>query len=350
MPLLQRYRKWAIVSADMTVHIGLSGWQREGLLGDPQEFLALMERADRLGFGSIWLNELHFGREDLPYPSPLLLGAGILARTERLRLGTSVLVLPLHHPLLLAEQVAQLDFQSGGRVDVGLGRGTFALEQYAGLGISMDESRARFVEAYDLLIQTWTQPTVSASGECWQFQDVPVGPVPVQRPHPPVYIAGYTRESIAFAVDKGRPLLLSLEPPEERQLVLYREIMAERGRPADMQGFSWTKHVCIGRTPEEADAVIDDLLPRLHQRRLHFAAQRGLSPAEVVPRSREQFLRQQAIAGDPQACIDHITALAHQGVTHLRLVFNGSGVLDDQTALRRMELFAREVLPACREL
>ncbi|MFP3442855.1 LLM class flavin-dependent oxidoreductase, partial [Pantoea sp. SIMBA_133] len=76
------------------------------------------------GFDGIWFNEFHFSRDTLPYPSTLLLGADILARTERLRFGTSILVLPLYHPLLLAEQIAQLDFQSGGRVDVGIGRGT----------------------------------------------------------------------------------------------------------------------------------------------------------------------------------------------------------------------------------
>ena len=283
-------------------------------MGDPQAFLALMERADQLGFGSIWLNELHFGRDDLPYPSPLLLGR----RSSRVRSGCGwarrCSCCHCTIPLLLAEQVAQLDLQSGGRIDVGLGRGTFAQEQYAGLGISLDKSRARFVEAYDLLIKAWTQPTVSAAGEFWSFADVAVGPPPVQRPHPPVYIAGYTRESIAFAVDQGAPLLLSLEPPEERQLVLYREVMAERGRPADGQGFSWTKHICIGRTAEEADAIVDDLLPRLHQRRLYFAAKRGQSPDEVPARPRAQFLREQAIAGDPQACFEQIATLARDGV------------------------------------
>jgi alkanesulfonate monooxygenase SsuD/methylene tetrahydromethanopterin reductase-like flavin-dependent oxidoreductase (luciferase family) len=83
---------------------------------------------------------------------------------------------------------------------------------------------------------------------------------------------------------------------------------------------------------------------------LHFAARRGQSPDEVPPRPRAQFLREQAIAGDPQACFEQVATLARGGASHLRLVFNGAGVLDDQTALGRMELFAREVLPACQAL
>jgi alkanesulfonate monooxygenase SsuD/methylene tetrahydromethanopterin reductase-like flavin-dependent oxidoreductase (luciferase family) len=144
--------------------------------------------------------------------------------------------------------------------------------------------------------------------------------------------------------------LLSLEPPEERQLVLYREIMAERGLPAAARGFSWTRHVCLGRTPQEADDIVDDLLPRLHARRVRFAARRGQTPDQVPSQPRQQFLREQAISGDPDACIQQLAAMARQGVTHLRLVFNGTGVYDNRTVLRRMELFAREVLPACREL
>ena len=76
-------------------------------------------------------------------------------------------------------------------------------------------------------------PAVSAEGTFWRFRDVPVGPPPVQRPHPPFYLAAYTRDSIAFGVERGLPLLLSLEPPESRQLDLYRSLVAERGRPAD---------------------------------------------------------------------------------------------------------------------
>ena len=332
------------------MRIDLSGFQRAGTHGDHQEFLRLFERADALGYDGAWLNELHFHRTELPYPAPLLLAAAIFARTERLRVGTSVLVLPFHHPLLLAEQVLQTDFQSGGRLDVGLGRGTASDDHFAALEIDPGTSRERFAEAFGILVDACTRPEVSAHGAFWRFEGVAVGPPPVQRPHPPLFLAGYTRESIEFAVERGLPLLLSLEPPEERQLTLYRSLITERGLPYGTAGFSFTRHVCIARTAAEADAQVDDLLPRLNRRRLDFAARRGRPGAGVELRSKAEFLREQCIAGDPRACFDQLTALAARGVTELRLVFNGNGERSPRQARDGMELFARELLPHCRAL
>src|SRR5262245_47192214 len=277
------------------MRIDLSGFQRAGTHGDHREFLGVFERADALGYDGVWFNELHFDRRELPYPAPLLLAAAIFARTERLRVGTSVLILPFHHPLLLAEQVLQTDFQSNGRLDVGLGRGTAGDDHFAALEVDLASSRERFAAAYDVLVDACTRPAVSAGGPFWRFRDVPVGPPPVQQPHPPFYLAAYTRESIAFGVDRGLPLLLSLEPPEARQLDFYRAIVAERGGAPDAGRFSYTRRVCIAPTPAAADAQVDDLLSRLNARRLAFAARRGKPAAGVEQRSRAEFLRDQCI-------------------------------------------------------
>jgi alkanesulfonate monooxygenase SsuD/methylene tetrahydromethanopterin reductase-like flavin-dependent oxidoreductase (luciferase family) len=98
----------------------------------------------------------------LPYPSAILLAATVLARTERIRVGLSVVVLPVHHPLLVAEELAQLDRQSKGRLDVGIGRGTAEIRR--GFGQTDAESAARLVEGYDLLIAAWTHSSIECSG------------------------------------------------------------------------------------------------------------------------------------------------------------------------------------------
>lgn len=331
------------------MHVGIAGWSREACRGDHRAFLRLFERADALGFDSAWLTEYHFDRDD-PYPSPLLLASAIAARTERIRLGLSVIVLPLHQPLLLAEALAQLDFQSHGRLDVGLGRGTRP-PTFAALGLPIEEARSRFEEAYEIVIRAWSQPVVSFEGRHWQLENVAVGPAPVQRPHPPVWIAGYTRETLAFAHARGVPVLLSLEPPEGRQLQVQAQLAAESGSRYDVSAWSLARYVCIGRTRAEAAARVDDLLPKLHARRQRFAALRGEPATGIAPRSRESFLREQAIAGTPDECIAQIQEIARTiGTTHLRGVFNGNGVLDDNTALHDMALFAQDVLPAVREL
>jgi len=315
------------------MRIDLAGWTREATLGDHQDFLGLFERADALGFDGVWFNEFHFRREGLPYPSTLLLAAAVFARTARLRVGLSILVLPLYHPLLLAEWLAQLDWQSGGRLDVGIGRGTDPAT-FAALGLDPADARARFAESYAILRDAWRGPTVAAAGEHWRFAPVAVGPPPVQQPGPPLYVASSTPETLAFAAERELPLLLSLEPPEGRQLATYREALAHAGRPDALAGSSLSRYICLGATPAEAEAQLDTLLPRLHERRRRFAAGRGVAPADVPAPDPVQFRREQTIVGDPASCVAQIVALrATTGIGQLRCVFNGNGVLDNVAAL-----------------
>src|SRR5215217_881276 len=157
-----------------TMHIGLTGWQREAAEGDHRELLGLFRRADELGYDSLWLAEYHFRRRGLPYPSPTMLAAAVFAVTERMRVGTGVTLLPLHHPLILAEQLAQLDVQSGGRLDVGIGRPNDPATLLA-LGIDPSEKHARFVDGYDLLLRAWTAGRVSSDDGPFQFPEIEVG-------------------------------------------------------------------------------------------------------------------------------------------------------------------------------
>jgi alkanesulfonate monooxygenase SsuD/methylene tetrahydromethanopterin reductase-like flavin-dependent oxidoreductase (luciferase family) len=329
------------------MRIDLAGWTREATLGDHRTFLGLFERADQLGFDGVWFNEFHF-RPGFPYPSTLLLAAALFARTERLRIGTSVLVLPLHHPLILAEQIAQLDVQSGGRLDVGIGRGTDP-DSFTVLGIDAAATRERFAEGFAILRQTLTHQTASADSAHWRFADVAIGPPPVQRPHPPFYVAGSTEQTIAFAIAQDLPLLFSLEPPEGRQLDIFRRLAGPGGGAGALARSSLSRYVCIGADRARAEALVDTLLPRLYRRRLGFAAARGVPAAEVAPLDRGKVLREQVISGAPEDCLRQILDLAGTtGIGELRCTFNGNGVLDNDMALAGMELFAAEVLPGLR--
>lgn len=300
------------------MRMDLAGWTRDATRGDPREFWAIFEAADRLGFGGVWFSEFRLTGEGLPYPSPLLLAAALLARTERLRVGTGVLVLPLHQPLLLAEELAQLDFQSGGRLDVGLGRGTDAATLQA-LKMDASQTRTLFEQA------------------CVQLQ---------AGPHPPLYLAGSTPESIGFAVQRDLPLLLSLEPPEARQLA-HLDVLAGAAATRLRARSSLARYICIGASASDVAAQLDALWPRLQQRRAFFAARRGISAADVPPIDVACTLREQFIHGDPADCHAQIRALqARTGINSLRCVFNANGLLGNEAALAAMTLFAREVLPA----
>ncbi|KQP43751.1 LLM class flavin-dependent oxidoreductase [Pseudorhodoferax sp. Leaf274] len=332
------------------MRIDLAGWTREATRGDHRGFLALFEEAERLGFDGVWFNEFRVPEQPWPYPSPLLLAAALLARTERLRVGTSVLVLPVHHPLMLAEEVAQLDFQSGGRLDLGLGRGTEPAALQA-LQIAPQDTRARFEQSCRLLRQALRGEPLAAGEGPWQFPPRAALAPAVQRPHPPMYVAGTTAETLGFALAQELPLLLSLEPPEGAQLAqLHAQAAAQGGDAAALQArSSLARYVCIA--PDEAAVArqLATLWPQLYQRRVYFAGRRGVPPEQVPPIDAERVLREQFVCGSPAQCLDQIATLrARTGIGHLRCVFNANGLWSDAQALQAMRLFAREVLPALR--
>lgn len=327
----------------------LAGYARDGTLGDHSALIQIAERADTLGFGGIWFNEFHFARQTLPYPSTLLLGAAILARTERLRFGTSILVLPLYHPLLLAEQIAQLDRQSGGRLDVGIGRGTSPETLYA-LGINPTQAAGRFKEALDVILAALTQPKVSSDGPTWAFSEVAVGPPPIQRPYPPIYVGGASLETLDLAARYRFPLLLSLEPNEERQIGVFRTAL-ERARTGNepLADSSLARYLIVAGTQRKADAALDRFTKRLNETRAASADARG--HPRPAPRTPNEMLMGYAIAGSPDSCRAQIQKLTQRtGIRNLRCLFaaNGSIGFDDATA--SMELFGTEVLPTFADL
>ena len=323
----------------------LAGFARDGNLGDHAALMRLVERADRLGFTGIWFNEFHFGGDTLPYPHTLLLGADILGRTARLRFGTSILVLPLHHPLMLAEQIAQLDFQSGGRVDVGVGRGTEPAT-FDALGIDRGSARQRFEQSLQIMLEAWAGPVASSQGPVWRFEAVAVGPPPVQRPHPPIYVAGVSAETLTIAARHRFPLLLSLEPNEDRQIAVFRDELAKAGADAGpLAASSLSRYVITAPSQDAAEVALDRLTGALNRRRAARAAARG-QPAPPL-RDRVEMLSGYAIAGTPEACRAQIRALlARTGCRSLRCLFSANGLIPLPEAEAALELFGKDVLPA----
>jgi alkanesulfonate monooxygenase SsuD/methylene tetrahydromethanopterin reductase-like flavin-dependent oxidoreductase (luciferase family) len=165
-----------------------------------------IEKAEELGFDGVWLAEHHFQWYGIG-TDLMQLGAWVAARTKRVRIGTAIVTLPFHNPLRLAEQAATLDIISGGRLDLGVGRGYQAVE-FAGFDVSMDESRARFNECVEILIRAWTEESFSYDGAFTKVHDVSILPKPLQQPHPPIYVASWmTPETIRYAAERGYPIL-----------------------------------------------------------------------------------------------------------------------------------------------
>src|SRR5262249_34182682 len=154
------------------------------------------------GFVSSFLVEHHFTGWNQVSATLMLLTA-LAMRTTRLRLGSAVMVLPWHNPVLLAEQAATLDLISGGRLDLGIGKG-YRHSEFKGFQIAPEEAEARFDEALDVMVRAWTQRArFSHRGRFWRYEDIVVEPPPAQKPHPPLWVAAGSAASIRRAAARG---------------------------------------------------------------------------------------------------------------------------------------------------
>jgi alkanesulfonate monooxygenase SsuD/methylene tetrahydromethanopterin reductase-like flavin-dependent oxidoreductase (luciferase family) len=165
-------------------------------------------RAEALGFESVWPVEHHFGAVVSALSCPSVLLAAIAARTERLRLGTAIAQLPLHHPMRLAEEFASLDVLSEGRVELGIGRGGNPIH-FAGFGVPISESRERFEESYSFLHRAFTQERFDHEGKYYRAQELALVPRPHQPGGPRVHVAANSVETASWAGRHGLPILLA---------------------------------------------------------------------------------------------------------------------------------------------
>jgi len=186
--------------------------------------LALIEHAEVLGYDTIWLTEHHFA-DDGYSPSIIPLAAAIAARTERVRIGFNLLLLPLHNAIRVAEDIAALDVLSNGRIDVGLGQG-YARHEFDGYGISRDERLGRFREGLDVLHGLWTNDTFSYDGVHYQIANARLMPKPVQQPAPPLWIGATSVPGVRRAGRRGANLL-GLTNPHLQQV--YEAARTEAG-------------------------------------------------------------------------------------------------------------------------
>jgi alkanesulfonate monooxygenase SsuD/methylene tetrahydromethanopterin reductase-like flavin-dependent oxidoreductase (luciferase family) len=216
-----------------------------------RHYLDLNVEAETLGFRSTFLVEHHFSGWNQVSATLMLLTA-LATETTTIRLGSAVMVLSWHNPVLLAEQVATLDVISGGRVDFGIGKG-YRHSEFHGFGIDPGDAAARFDEAIAVILQAWAcRERFSHRGRFWRFEDIVVEPPPVQQPHPPLWVAAASDQSIARAATRGFNLILDqYASPEEigRRIDRYR---ADGGRGDIAVG----RQVYVAKDRADADAAL----------------------------------------------------------------------------------------------
>ena len=312
--------------------------------------LEQITRADDLGFSSVWLTEHHFNVYGGTIPNPAVFGAVVARATRRIRIGTAVTVLPMHNPLLVAEDFAMLDVLSAGRLDMGIGRGSVTAE-YREFGISNEDSAATMAEAADLLLKAWSQERFSHHGQHYTYDDISLVPRPVQQPHPPVYVgASRTAETFAWTGTRGFHLMVLpyMFPPEylQERIGIYCDALRQAGHdPAGMDILA-KFHVFVGESRDEANRLAGPAYD--HYQRI--ARSRGGREHKTYWRDglewEEEVQRFNIIAGTPEDCIERIRYWRETlGLTHIGGTFHFGGLAQDAT-LRSIELFAREVAPA----
>jgi alkanesulfonate monooxygenase SsuD/methylene tetrahydromethanopterin reductase-like flavin-dependent oxidoreductase (luciferase family) len=214
------------------LHVGLTPWRTDAD-GAADPLAAQGERAEALGFDSLWFPESHFGARGA-LPQPLLLLATVASRTRTLQLGTTSYLLPVRHPLQIAEDVAVLDRLSSGRVILGVGRG-FRSDLFAAFDVPVREKRDRFQSALELMIRAWRGDPIATDGA--GGQPVRLAPLPVQQPHPPIWVAAFGPKAVDQAGRLGLPYLASpieaLETLRENY-ARHQEVFREGGAARDL--------------------------------------------------------------------------------------------------------------------
>ncbi|MGQ4809799.1 Limonene 1,2-monooxygenase [Candidatus Entotheonellaceae bacterium PAL068K] len=211
-----------------------------------QQVVAQVQFAEAMGFESCWTVEHHFLSEYSHCSAPEVLYGYLAARTSRLRLGHGVVLLPFpyNHPIRVAERIATLDVLSNGRIEFGTGRSGTLIE-LDGFGIPPDESRPRWEEALDMIPKMWTQETFSYQGHYFQIPEREIVPKPLQKPHPPIWMAATSSESHEIAGHKGVGVLslTTLLTPED---ILFRvQRYREALRNADPVGYALNPRVAV---------------------------------------------------------------------------------------------------------
>jgi alkanesulfonate monooxygenase SsuD/methylene tetrahydromethanopterin reductase-like flavin-dependent oxidoreductase (luciferase family) len=324
------------------------------------ETLDLAALADTLGFDVAWLAEIHFGGAFSLISTPLMLVPSIAHRTRRIRIGTAVVLLPLHHPLSCAEQAATADVLSGGRLEFGVGRGSIPT-QFHGFGVATSENRARFGEALDIIRLAWTRERFSYRGAFYRVEDLAVVPRPVQRPHPPIRVAVHTAESFAHIGDLGLPIYSGTTTtplPQLREcMALYRARLAAAGHPWREDQMALMLPVHVGPTGAAArDAMRAGVLQYYTNLRTIFS-QLPESYGEHLPRLRmieenvanlpyERFCRDQAVFGDPAEVVDRLQAARDEfGLSQIICWFDQGSRLPRDEVERTMRRFIEQVAP-----
>ncbi|GAA1858116.1 LLM class flavin-dependent oxidoreductase [Pseudonocardia ailaonensis] len=320
--------------------------------------------AEELGFEAIWLGEHHFSRHGI-YGNTLTLASHIAGKTDRLRIGTAVVILPLHHPLRVAEEAAMVDVLSGGRLDLGVGAG-YQWREFNGLGVDIKESRERFIESLEILTTAWSSDALSFQGKfrSWDAEDeLIIHPKPRQSPDLPVYVAvSASPRSLELAASHNLRILVGgptdIMGIAPQVIERWRQAMTNHGNDPSGKVLPCAKGIYVAETDEQAAADIA-AIDQLWDVKLLSQIGSPLSPAGEVPPGYESWAMRvkdrekrvtdnttgtAALVGSPETVAHRIKELEEMGLEYIFGSFGLPGMPEEKKR-RSIELFGREIIP-----
>ena len=327
-----------------------------------EESFNLVDQAETLGVDSVWLAEYHFNIDRSVLSAPITVASAIAVRTERMRIGLAVHILPLGNPIRIAEEVATLDHISHGRVEFGIGRGTFP-NVHEGYNVPFHESRGRFDEFLEVIISAWTNERFSFSGEHYSCEDVGIAPHPYQDPPPPITVGITSVESFPICGRMGYPILINpsrvftlaeLKPAIQE----YRNAWNEAGHKGQSK-VGLRVPFYVAETAEKAhDEPMESTLNsmrRLGERVAGYADLRGTTGdwgaegQRILEMAYDDWLRDKVVFGTPDAAVEKINALKDDlGLDQMMYEVNYGNLIPYDRQINSLKLITQEVLPHVR--
>ncbi len=314
--------------------------------------------SEELGFDSIWVAEHHIGRYATAGALSVILSA-VAARTNRIRLGSAVSVLPLSHPIRIAEEYATLDILSGGRLDFGIGRGYTPIE-FSAFNENIDENRERMEESIEIILRAWTEESFSYDGKHYEIPEVQILPQPIQEPHPPVLIAssgnqpGVSPLTFNWAVRKGWGVMFSTGRPnsevrehrDQMRIIMKDAGFSQEHIEQTMARSPVQKQIYVAPTDEEA--ILDNergvtwFYQQLANRRMF-----GINvPAPYDGKPYNWYLDNKVVFfGSPERVADQIAEWRDTVGGDYIMCWMNCGALPHEKIMRSMRLFADKVMP-----
>ncbi len=324
------------------------------------EAMAQVDAAERWGLDVMWLAEIHFAPERTHLSAPLAIASAIAARTSRMKVGIAVQVLPLCHPLRLAEEAATVDQISHGRLIFGVGR-SGVVSTYDAYQVPYGESRERFAEIFEIVKLAWSEPRFSYKGRFYSFDNVTCVPPPYGHKLPPIRIAASTPDTFPAIAQQGYPVFASVRHTTwtdlKPQVAGYQEGWRAAGRSGRGEVYV-SAPIYIAETEAQARAEARESVEHFYRLQYELIAEsaRRSGRPEFVSRAEylrtltyDDVLRDNVIVGTPDSVGARLKQLQDDiGIDGILAELNCGGIIPHARVLNAIRLLCQEVMPRFR--